>query len=138
MKLNPTLLKIILAFLVSLSIYLWVKYGKRLVRWRKEMHTRHRRPRRLRLREPADCPQCATGVHRLRKHPQQDVVPWSQVKSPRGRKKQVDIKEHACLNPLCAYFGIAAPIIHALVSNGSRGINRDSSAWACGWCRAAS
>jgi hypothetical protein len=45
MKLNPTLLEITLAFLVSLSVYLWVKYGKRLVSWWQEMHTRHRRPR---------------------------------------------------------------------------------------------
>jgi hypothetical protein len=97
MKLNPTLLEITLAFLVSLSVYLWVKHGKRLVRWWKEMHIRPRR----------------------------DVVPGFQVKSPRGRKKQVDTKGHACLNPLCAYFGIADPTIHALVSNGSRGINRD-------------
>ena len=42
MKLNPTLLEITLAFLVSLSVYLWVKYGKRVTRWWKEMHTRHR------------------------------------------------------------------------------------------------
>ena len=125
MKLNLTLLEITLAFLVSLSVYLWVKHGKRLVRWWKEMHIRHRRPRQLRPREPADCPQCATGVHWLPKHPRQGVIPWSQVKSPRGRKKQVDTKGHACLNPLCAYFGIADPTIHALVSNGRRGINRD-------------
>jgi hypothetical protein len=43
MKLNPTLLKSILAFLVSLFVYLWVKYGKRIMRWWKEMPTRHRR-----------------------------------------------------------------------------------------------
>ena len=48
MKLNLTLLEITLAFLVSLSVYLWVKHGKRLVRWWKEMHIRHRRPRQLR------------------------------------------------------------------------------------------
>jgi hypothetical protein len=69
MKLNPTFLEITLAFLVSLSVYLWVKYGKRIKRWWQEMHIRHRRPRRLRPREPADCPQCATGVHWLPKHP---------------------------------------------------------------------
>jgi IS1 family transposase len=138
MKLNPTLLEIILAFLVSLSVYLWVKYGKRIKRWWKEMHIRHRRPRRLRPREPADCPQCATGVHWLPQHPRREVIPWSQVKSPRGRKKQVDTSGHACLNPLCAYFGIADPTIHALVSNGKRGINRDIPYFkcqACGWCK---
>jgi hypothetical protein len=125
MILNPTLLEITLAFLVSLSVYLWVKHGKRIKRWWQEMHIRHRRPRQLRPREPADCSQCATGVHWLPRHPRREVVPGLQVKSPRGRKKQVDTKGHACLNPLCAYFGIADPTIHALVSNGSRGINRD-------------
>jgi hypothetical protein len=44
MKLNPTFLEITLTFLVSLSVYLWVKHGKRLVSWWQEMHTRHRRP----------------------------------------------------------------------------------------------
>jgi hypothetical protein len=42
------------------------------------------------------------------------------------------------LNPLCAYFGIADPIVHALVSNGRQGINRDIPYFkcqACGWCK---
>jgi hypothetical protein len=33
MKLNPTLLEIILAFLISLSVYLWLKYRKHIVHW---------------------------------------------------------------------------------------------------------
>lgn len=127
MKLNPTFFEIVLALLISLTIYVWVKHGKHLRRWWKELHKRHRRPRQLRPREPGDCPLCARGIHYLPKWPRREVTPWSQIRSPRGRKKTVDTAGYACLNPNCAYFGIADSSIHALVSNGNRGANKISS-----------
>jgi hypothetical protein len=138
MKLNPTFLEIILTLLLSLAFYIWVKYGKRIRRWWKDLHKRYRRPRQLKPREPGDCPLCARGIHQLPKRPRREVVPWSQIKSPCGRKKSVDTAGYACLSPLCVYFGITDPAIHALVSNGNRGANKDIPYFkcqACGSCK---
>ncbi len=138
MKLNPTFLEIILALLIGLTVFIWVRYGKHIHHWWKALGKRHRRPRQLRPREPCDCPKCASGFHRLPKRPRRAVVPWPQVKSPRGRKKQVDTTGYACLNLLCAYFGITDPAVHALVSNGKHGIHQDIPYFkcqACGSCK---
>jgi hypothetical protein len=63
MKLNPTFPEIILTLLFGLAFYIWVKYGKRIRRWWKDLHKRYRRPRQLKPREPGDCPLCARGIH---------------------------------------------------------------------------
>ena len=49
----------------------------------------------------------------------------------------IDTGGHACLNPLCDYFAIADPAIHALVSNGRRGKQQILyfKCQACGGCR---
>ena len=48
----------------------------------------------------------------------------------------MDTGGHACLDPLCDYFAIADPEIHALVSNGRRGKQRILylECQACGGC----
>ena len=74
----------------------------------------------------------------LPQQPRREVVPWSQFKNPRGRKKSVDTTGYACPNPLCAYFGVADPAVHALVSNGNRGKKKDIPYFkcqACGSCK---
>jgi hypothetical protein len=45
-------------------------------------------------------------------------VPWSDCKSPRGRKKTVDTSGYACPQSGCDYLGITDPDIHALVGYG--------------------
>jgi transposase-like protein/IS1 family transposase len=45
-------------------------------------------------------------------------VPYSQTKSPRGRKKSVATQGYACPHPHCAYCGITDDAIHALVGYG--------------------
>jgi len=134
MKLNPTLLESILAFLLSLSVYLWVKHGKRITRWWKERHIRHRRPRRLRPREPADsvCNRCTLAAQ---------TSPAGSHSLVTGQKptraKETGRYQWVCLlESVVAHFGIADPTIHALVSNGRRGINQDIlyfKCQACGW-----
>jgi len=52
MRINPTLLEVVLLIIISCSIYVWVKYEKKLVRWWKALWKRHRGPQRLRPREP--------------------------------------------------------------------------------------
>lgn len=121
MKFNPTLPELILLCIISFGIYLWAQCGKRVKRWWENLSKRHRGPQTLRPREPGDCPACAQGYHRLPRRLRQDVVPWSEMKSPRGREKRVDTRGYACLNIWCAYFGVTDPAIHALVSNGWRG-----------------
>jgi IS1 family transposase len=48
-------------------------------------------------------------------------MPYSQIKSPRGRRKQIVTAGYACPNPDCRYFGITDDKIHALVGYGGRG-----------------
>ncbi len=85
-------------------------------------------------REPSNCPACAIGFHPLPRRPRRDVVPWSEVKSSRGRKKQVDTCGYACLNIWCHYFGVTDPTIHALVSDGWRRKNKDILFLGCQRC----
>lgn len=79
--------------------------------------------RRLRPKTPKNCPLCRAEADQepVPSCHQSNVMPWSQVKSPRGRKKKVNTHGHACMNPFCTYFGIIDDAIHALVGNGFHG-----------------
>jgi IS1 family transposase len=112
----------------------WLRYGKKLKRWWKEWRKKRRGPRQLHPKEPADCPDCARGIHWLTRKPKRDVVPWSERKSRRGRKKQIDTHGHACLNPRCDYFGIIDAAIHALVGDGKRGKDKYIQYFRCQCC----
>ena len=50
------------------------------------------------------------------------------------RKKQVDTTGYACLHIWCKYFGNTDPAVHALVSDGYRGKNRDILYLRCQCC----
>jgi hypothetical protein len=65
------------------------------------------------------------GIHWLHRHPRKDVTPWAERKSRAGRPKTVDTTGYACLNRRCEYYGITDPEVHALVSEGQRGKNKD-------------
>jgi hypothetical protein len=56
-----------------------------------------KRRRRLRPRTPNDCAQCRAETDQESKEPQRQVIPWSEVKSPRGRKKEIDTE--GCQEP---------------------------------------
>jgi hypothetical protein len=134
MKFNPTFLEVLILLLVSLTIYIWVRFGRKIKRWWKDLHKRHRAPGQLRPRSPEDCPACASGVHWLPRRPRQEVIPWSEVKSKAGAKKQIDTTGYACMNLECNYYGISAPNMHALVSDGPRGIRKDIPYLKCQAC----
>ena len=134
MKINLTALELLLFGLCLGVTIFWLKYGKKIRRWWQEWHKRHRGPQQLRPREPGDCPECAKGYHRLPRRPRRDVVPWSEVKDPRGAKKQVDTTGYACLHIWCRYFGVTDPAVHALVSDGYRGVNNDILYLRCQCC----
>ena len=134
MKINPTFLEVTLLILICAIVYIWTKYGKRLKRRWQEWHRRHRGPQQLHPREPGDCPECARGYHRLPRRPRREVVPWSEVKDPRGAKKRIDTSGYACLHIWCKYFGNTDPAVHALVSDGCRGKNKDILFLRCQCC----
>lgn len=125
MKINPTLLEITLLLIVSLCVYAWARYGEKIKRWWKELRRRWRAAPQLTPRSPEACPLCARGYHRLPRRPRHDVVPWPAVKSSAGQKKRVDTTGYACTNRRCRYYGITDPAVHALVSEGYRGVRKD-------------
>jgi IS1 family transposase len=134
MKINLTALELLLFGLcLGLTVF-WLKYGQKIRCWWQELRKQHRGPQQLRLREPGDCPACARGYHRLPHRPRRDVVPWSEVKDPRGAKKQVDTSGYACLHIWCRYFGVTDPAVHALVSDGYRGVDNDILYLRCQCC----
>jgi len=134
MKINPTFLELIFLLSISLCIYIWARYGRKIKRWWKELRKRRRGPQQLRPRKPDDCPECAKGYHRLPRWPRQEVVPWSEIKSTRSRKKVVDTSGYGCLNIWCKYFGNTDPAVHALVSDGNRGKGQDILYLRCQCC----
>jgi len=65
---------------------------------------------------------------------QPDVRPWSERKSPRGKRKIICTAGYACPNPECDYHGNTDSTFHALVSDGQRGA--DGIQWlGCQACR---
>jgi len=135
---NLTPLECILFIFVCLAIYIWTKHGRRIRRWWHDFFRQRRGPRSLRPKSPAECPACNRDCSLLPQRPKLEVLPWAKRKSRRGRPKTIDTSGHACLNPLCAYFAVADPAIHALVSNGSRGKLLWHKRWALLWCPALS
>jgi IS1 family transposase len=81
-----------------------------------------KRRRRLRPRTPDDCGQCrAEADQEGEEHRQREIIPWSEIKSARGRKKRIDTEGQACPTKQCDYHGITDASIHALVGYGSHG-----------------
>ena len=124
MKFNPTPLECFLFIFVCLAVYIWTKHGRRLRRWLQNYFRQRRGPRNLKPKSPEDCPACNRDCSLLPQCPKLEVLPWPERKSRRGRPKTIDTSGHACLNPLCDYFAISDPAIHALVSSGRHGKQR--------------
>lgn len=126
MKFNPTFLEILIFLTVCILIFIWTKYGRKIRRWLQDYFRRHRGPRSLKPKSPEDCPLGTRDICFLPHRSKLEIIPWSERKSPRGRPKTSDTSGHACLNPLCDYFAVADPEIHALVSNGLSRSAKDS------------
>ena len=77
-------------------------------------------PRPLKPRTPDDCPACRAAQPGLTPI-STALTPYSQIKSPRGRRKRVATAGYACPNSDCPYFGITDGQIHALVGYGGHG-----------------
>ncbi len=100
--------------------------------WRRiKQDWKDRKPRRWKPKSPDDCDHCCAGIT-LQSVLHQDVVPYAEVKSPRGRKKRIETAGYACPNPDCAYCGITDESRHALVGYGVQGGNQRLKCQACG------
>lgn len=91
-------------------------------------------PRVLKPRTPDDCPLCQSGGgDHGTGHDDATLtgseaptapaapIPYSQVRSRRGRQKRLCTAGYACPNPACKYYGITDETVHALVGNGGHG-----------------
>ncbi len=77
-------------------------------------------PRPLKPRTPDDCPACRAAQPGLQPA-STSLTPYSQTKSPRGRRKRIATAGYACPNPDCRYYSITDDQIHALVGYGGHG-----------------
>lgn len=104
-----------------------------LRRWwrRAKQDWKDRRPRRWKPKSPEDCELCCAGMSACRVA-NRDVVPYSSVKSRRGRKKTVSTAGYACPNPDCTYCGITDETRHALVGYGIQSGAQRLKCQACG------
>jgi transposase-like protein len=91
--------------------------------------------RQWRPKTPRDCPACQEGMKLCLCRVERQMIPWSQVKSQRGKKKTIPTLGYACPNPDCRYFGITDTAIHALVGNGKGGKHHDIQHFRCQACR---
>jgi hypothetical protein len=113
----------LLIFLVLCLLWIWLTRRSGHCEKTPEPEKPKRR-RILRPRTPKDCAQCRAEADREEEEPhQREVIPWSEIKSPRGRKKKIDTEGQACPNRDCDYFDIRDANIHALVGYGSHGKN---------------
>ena len=108
-----------IAILILSGLALWGWWRVLRRRWRHlwqrtKVHLR----RQWHPKSPEDCPYCRAGITLVRTPVNRDVLPWHQLKDPRGRKKQIDTQGFACPNPACGYHGLTNDHIHALVGYG--------------------
>lgn len=124
---------VVMAWLSYHLVRLWWKQNRRRVRglWKQ---ARERLPRKWRPKSPADCPLCQQGVRLDPVWVAPAVQPWSDVKSPRGRKKQYSTQGYACPMGECRYYGITEERIHALVRHTTRGKDHDIIYLECQCC----
>ena len=118
---------------VFLLIAIIILIRPHLRRWYKSLGKRCKAFKRRRWKHgtPHDCAQCCHQTH-LQIIKQRDVVPYSQIKSRRGRKKSVATRSFACPNADCDYCGITDDTLHALVGYGVENDIQRLKCQACG------
>ena len=118
--------------LIVVSLLCWLLYHRAICK-RDDIEGDGAPPRRrLRPRSPKDCPQCQCE-HSPEEH-QKEVIPWSQVKSKRGRPKELVSDGQSCPNHDCDYHGITDQAVHALVGDGVEGVAEPIQWWRCQAC----
>jgi transposase-like protein len=124
---------VIMVLASALLAVLWRQYRPRLRRlWRHQV--KPRLPRRWKPKSPGDCPHCRAGVHLECQPIPREVIPYSERKSSRGRRKTITTQGFACPCPDCYCFAVTDHKKHALVGNGKRGKNKNIQHLRCQWC----
>jgi transposase-like protein len=133
--LNPVLLLMqVIVFCAMVYVMLEPQQVRQSLREAIEQtRQRWQRARRPRARSSAACVECSQPSPGLVEH-RPAPRPYGQVKSRRGRRKKVNSNGYACLHPDCAYYLITDSTVHALVSDGKRGVNGDIQRWLCRAC----
>ena len=88
-------------------------------------------------RTPEDCPHCCAEAE-TNAYPEgaHCVVPYSQLKSKRGRPKKSVTEGFACHDPECPYRYITSSQIHALVEDGDKLTQQGPvKQMKCQWCK---
>jgi len=109
--------RLLLCLLILYLLHLLYQQHRTQIR-RLLQRSKDRLPRTWKPKSPRDCACCQTGISLVPLPDPNSVVPWSDCKSPRGRKKTVDTSGYACPQSGCDYLGITDPDIHALVGYG--------------------
>jgi hypothetical protein len=109
--------RLLLCLLILYLLHLLYQQHRTQIR-RLLQRSKDRLPRTWKPKSPRDCACCQTGVSLVPLPDPNAVVPWSQRKSTRGRKKTVDTNGFACPQPGCDYFAITDANLHALVGYG--------------------
>ena len=122
-----------LAFMgIVLGLWWWLIHHRELCISVDSSRPGSRRRWKLRPRSAKDCPQCQAEHPHC--HPPGEVIPWSQVKSKRGRPKEVVSEGQSCPCKACIYYGITDQTIHALVADGIEGEGEPIQRWHCQAC----
>ncbi len=111
-----------LVFVTSFLMLVWLCQFWKLCQSKGWKIEPAKKVRQLRARTPDDCPYCRQKhASRCERVVRELPRPWSEVKSRRGRKKQIMTEGHACRNRECVYRGIRNQNLHALIGYGSHG-----------------
>lgn len=115
----------------------FIVLSKRPLKFRtKHKASRTSKPQVFRPKTEKDCPHCraslAAGV--IAETCSHQPFPWSQVKSKRGRKKQISTQHHFCSNVECVYYLVSDEAVHALVGYGRHGKQEEIQDLLCQAC----
>lgn len=76
----------------------------------------------LKVKTANDCPYCGKGEHKQPiPPPETALIPYSEAKSKRGRKKKICTHNYFYTNPDCYYYLVTDERIHALIGYGPHG-----------------
>ena len=81
-----------------------------------------KKSRELKVKTANDCPYCGKGEQKQTiQSPESALIPYSETKSKRGRKKKTCTQGYCCPNSDCYYYLVADEKIHALIGYGAHG-----------------
>jgi IS1 family transposase len=123
MNYNTLLLLCFFLILLELWHLFQQKWLKKLLSF-KRSGSKTRKAQVMRPKTPKDCPQCCASLDAgsaSRAPSPKTPIPWSEVKSKKGRKKKIRTQNYFCSNQKCDYYLVTDQKVHALVGDGTHG-----------------